>query len=276
MIACVNSSRSRSLSKAVERSETNHWGFYDRELTKNRRDWKEIYDVGPDEADGALAGVHPQWPGTLPDFRPVIETYTEAMHGLARRLLRAILRNLGESEAIVLAAFEPGHSSFLRLNWYPRNREPEGQLGIHEHTDAGALTLLLQDDQPGLQVLRNGEWHIVPPRRDALVINIGDIVQVWSNDLYAAPVHRVMANPSMPRYSAAYFYNPAPACDYAPLSGACALTGAPRYRPINWGAFRAARAAGDFADCGEEIQIHHFRSGVREPIVYRRSAPRSV
>ena len=65
----------------------------------------------------------------------------------------------------------------------------EGSLGISHHTDAGAVTVLLQDGQPGLQVLRrNGgkkeTWHDVEARRGDLIINIGDVVQVWSNDLY--------------------------------------------------------------------------------------------
>ena len=65
----------------------------------------------------------------------------------------------------------------------------KGNLGISHHTDAGAVTVLLQDGQPGLQVLRrNGgkkeTWHDVEARRGDLIINIGDVVQVWSNDLY--------------------------------------------------------------------------------------------
>ena len=81
------------------------------------------------------------------------------------------------------------------------------------------------------------------------------MVQVWSNDRYRAPLHRVLANASRERYSLAYFYNPAASAQYAPLSG----LGAARYRPISWGAFRNARAAGDYADAGEEIQIAYFR-----------------
>jgi isopenicillin N synthase-like dioxygenase len=134
-----------------------------------------------------------------------------------------------------------------------------GQLGVHHHTDAGALTLLLQDHQPGLQVHRDGLWYLVEPRADALVVNIGDIVQVWSNDRYRAALHRVLANRDNERYSAPFFLNPASDAIYAPLPSACA-SAPPRYRPIQWGAFRAARAAGDYADCGEEVQIAHFRT----------------
>ena len=92
----------------------------------------------------------------------------------------------------------------------------------------------------------------------ALTINIGDIVQVWSNDRYRAPLHRVLANSSHPRYSAPFFLNPNYQAMYAPLPSA--LEGrAPLYHPINWGEFRAGRAAGDYADVGDEIQISDFR-----------------
>jgi len=119
--------------------------------------------------------------------------------------------------------------------------------------------VLLQDDQPGLQVLKGKRWHTIPPRRDALVINIGDIVQVWSNDRYAAPLHRVLASSARERFSAPYFFNPAYQTDYGPLPSLIEAGEAPRYRPINWGEFRAGRAAGDYADHGEEIQVSQFR-----------------
>jgi isopenicillin N synthase-like dioxygenase len=58
-------------------------------------------------------------------------------------------------------------------------------LGVKHHTDAGALMILLQDVQPALEVFRDGRWHLVEPLADALVVNIGDVVEVWSNDRYA-------------------------------------------------------------------------------------------
>jgi isopenicillin N synthase-like dioxygenase len=253
--------------QAIERSAVNHWGYYDRELTKNQRDWKQVFDVGPSITEGPLAGSEPQWPDALPSLQPAIEQYQQYCERLANRLLAAIARTLNTPESTLIDAFKPRHSSFVRLNYYPICDDPSAQLGIHPHTDAGALTVLLQDEQPGLQVLRDGDWYTVQPRSDAFVINIGDIVQVWSNDRYRAPLHRVLANTDGPRYSAPYFHNPAEQYDYAPLASVCEHE-KPRYQPINWGAFRAARAAGDYADHGEEIQIAHFRAGAAVPQVY--------
>ena len=120
------------------------------------------------------------------------------------------------------------NAGLLRRRFAGRTRR------INRHTDAGALTVLLQDEQPGLQVQRDGRWRTVEPRRGALVINIGDIIQVWSNDRYPAPLHRVIASTDAPRYSAAYFFNPAYAVDYAPLPGTHGPEDPPHYRPINW------------------------------------------
>jgi hypothetical protein len=92
------------------------------------------------------------------------------------------------------------------------------------------------------------------------VINIGDIVQVWSNDRYRAALHRVRASEGCERYSAPFFFNPAYDTTYAPLPTTLdSRTSVPLYRPIRWAEFRALRAAGDYADCGDEVQTHNYR-----------------
>lgn len=252
--------------RRISRTEDNPWGFYDRELTKNTRDWKEVYDYGP--GDGAA--LQPQWPPALPDFEAAIRRYYAACEALSFRLLAALSVNLGMPAEHLARDFQPSHSSFVRLNYYPVCPEParppgletprHGHLGINHHTDAGALTVLLQDDQPGLEVYRRGSWHLVEPRDDALVVNIGDIVQVWSNDRYRASLHRVTANPAARRFSAPFFFNPSYRASYAPLPSLLSDDQPPRYRPINWGEFRGRRAAGDYADLGEEVQIGHYRT----------------
>ena len=249
---------------AVLRSAENPWGYFDQELTKNTRDWKEIFDVGPPEPDGPLAGAQPQWP-SLDGFRETITGHADACERIAQQLLSALARCLNADPTQLQQAFHPSHTSFLRLNYYPPCERPEappglatarsGHLGINHHTDAGALTVLMQDRVNGLQVYKDGDWHLIEPHPDALIINIGDIAQVWSNDRYQAPLHRVLANTEQARFSAAFFYNPSARAVYAPL----AHLGAPHYEPISWGEFRTARAAGDYANQGEEIQISHFR-----------------
>ena len=240
--------------QSVQRSATNSWGFYDQELTKNVRDWKEIFDVGP-----ASGSDTPQWPSQPASFRTAVQAFAAASELVARELLRALTANLGLSPDELCPQFDDVHTSFLRLNYYPVCDEPDKHLGISHHTDAGAITVLWQDAVPGLQFENEGRWCTAAPRADALTINLGDIAQVWSNDQYHAPVHRVLANSAHERYSAAFFYNPSYATNYAPLATTTRDQPA-RYRAINWGEFRAGRSAGDYADAGEEIQISQFRT----------------
>ena len=247
--------------RAISRTAVNPWGFYDRELTKNTRDWKEIFDYGP-TADGL---VTPQWPAAMPGFQRAVVAYYVACEQLAFRLLRAISVNLNMPADHLNRGFSAAHSSFVRLNYYPACPTPahpdgvdtpvRGHLGVNHHTDARALTLLLQDAQPGLEVFREDRWHLVEPRADALVVNIGDIVQVWSNDRYRASLHRVMANAHAARCSAPFFFNPSYSTNDAPLPTTVTEREPARYRLINWGEFRAQRPAGDYADCGKEVQI---------------------
>ena len=248
--------------KAIERTEENHWGFYDQELTKNVQDWKEIFDVGPEQGS-----CIPQWPTQPVDFRPITSAYYEACEATALELVRALARTLGSPSDELVGAFS-GHTSYLRMNYYPTCPDPspadtptgppDGHFAISHHSDAGAVTVLLMDGVDGLQVERDGQWYMVEASPGDWIINIGDVVQVWSNDRYKAPLHRVLANDSTVRYSAPFFLNPSFEATYAPLE--TALHGAaPLYRPIHWGEFRAGRAAGDYANVGEEIQIAHYR-----------------
>jgi isopenicillin N synthase-like dioxygenase len=198
----------------------------------------------------------------MPAFRLAVQVHYWHAAGLGRRLLGAILANLGASPIALGRDFGPGHTSFLRLNYYPVTPAAaprDSALGIGQHTDAGALTLLLQDEQPGLEVFKDNAWHLVEPRRDAIVVNIGDIVQVWSNDRYCAALHRVIASSKNSRYSIPYFMNPAYRTNYAPLPATVSRDRPARYREINWGEFRTLRADGDYADLGEEIQVEHYR-----------------
>jgi isopenicillin N synthase-like dioxygenase len=249
---------SDDIKRSVLRSADNPMGFFDEELTKNKQDWKQIFDYGADWRDPA-ADYHSRWPVAMPDFKGILRAWFEACEALSIRLVMAIAKSLDVDPNILLKSFTPSHTSFARLNYYPLCDHPqtnskEGHLGIHPHTDSGALTVLLQDEVAALQVCRLGRWHTIEPAADGLIINIGDMLQVWSNDRFIAPEHRVLASSQRERFSAPFFFNPANNTDCVPLTASEA-----RYRPINWGQFRQARADGDYANIGEEIQISQFR-----------------
>jgi isopenicillin N synthase-like dioxygenase len=272
--------RPRTDKRALSRTARNPWGYYDRELTKNLRDKKEIFDIGPDvestTGGDQLWAARTPWPPDGESFRFTLRSYAAACERLSHRLLGLVCLGLGADRADLDPAFAPASTSFLRLNHYPvrdpledvaDEATPGADLGIHHHTDAGALTVLLQDEIDGLEVWRDNHWRAVAPTPGALVVNIGDMIQVWSNDLYRAPVHRVLAMDAVERLSLPLFFNPAYEAVIAPLDR-CTGPGRPaRYHPIRWGEFRQRRADGDFADYGAEVQISDY---ARSP---SRSAP---
>lgn len=266
---------------AVSRSKENARGWYNRELTKNTRDMKEVFDFGPSPhpelPDDDPANLTPdgfnRWPDAdlCPRFRPIMQRYFGACERVAFTLLEAIAVSLGVPPKMLTQDFIGRHTSFIRLNYYPRHdplspQQPAkatGHLGVHQHTDAGVLTLVLQDDVSGLEISVDGQWILVEPVLGALVVNIGDIVQVWSNDRYPAPIHRVRASTNRERYSLPFFFNPVAEAVYAPLATLTNEESPPRYRPINWGNFRWKRQQGDYADYGAENQIGDYRiSGI--------------
>ena len=250
-----------SILNKIRRTKENARGFFDDELTKNKKDWKRCFDFGAQDGSLDNEGMdgQNQWPlrSEHDSFEIIMRDYFVQMENVSKILLQAICASLGHSPKIVQDEFDGNHTSYLRMNYYPICEEPESHMAVHHHTDAGALTILYQDDHvTSLQVLRGGQWHFIPPVPGAFVINIGDMIQVWSNDEYKAPLHRVQANACHERYSAPFFYNPAYKADVKPLhvEEKDAL-----YGVINWGDFRMKRFAGDYADVGEEVQISHYR-----------------
>ena len=252
---------------AVMRSKDNPWGFYNNELTKNQRDKKEVFDFCGEAVD-SIYGQSNRWPDAQDDFKQVMTTYFDACTTLSLKLLEAFSLGLKLPAEFMHGDFAPQHTGFVRLNHYPiedpmsgssNDYRPEADLGIHHHTDAGALTVLMQDDVGGLQVYHEGCWHNVPPIPGAIVINTGDMMQVWSNDIYQAPIHRVLAMQARVRYSIPFFFNPAASSKVSPLPTVVSEANPSRYRDIEWARFRGARSDGDYADYGTEVQIAQFR-----------------
>ncbi|CAN6227192.1 unnamed protein product [Urochloa humidicola] len=102
-----------------------------------------------------------------------------------------------------LADIECNRGQMLLFHYYPPCPEPELAIGTTRHSDAGFLTVLLQDDTGGLQVLHDDQWIDVPPTPGAFVVNIGDLMQMMSNDKFVSAEHRVVAKKAGPRVSIA-------------------------------------------------------------------------
>ncbi len=264
--------------RAIRRTRDNARGYYDEELTKNRRDWKEVFDYGAERRADASDAFHSdgvnQWPEGSPELRAVLLDWFGECERLSASLLRAICVSLDLPPTALDSAFV-GHTSFVRLNRYAPCPDPApsdaellpraGHLGVHHHTDAGALTLVHQDRVAGLQVLHGDAFVTIQPIEGALTVNLADMLQVWSNDRYTSPLHRVITHRDRTRHSAPFFLNPSYDTVCAPLPKLVVPGQAPRYHPISWGEFRDRRSAGDYADYGHEIQIADFRQGGAAP-----------
>lgn len=201
-------------------------------------DLKEAWSFSPEH----LAGVGPmsgenQWPD-LDGVRGPIERYHRHAMAVGELLLRAMALSLALDEDH-FAPFHRAPVCTLRLLHYPPRPETAGpsDFGAGAHTDWGAVTVLAQDGVGSLQVLGlDDTWIEVPPVEGALVINVGDLLQRWTNDRYVSTMHRVIGVPDRDRYSIACFYD----LDHEALIEVlptCVTDGqAARYAPITAGA----------------------------------------
>lgn len=184
-------------------------------------DRKEAYDIGfpaPDDhpfvvAKTPLIGAN-EWP-PLDNFKETVLDYYETVFALGRKLFSGFALALGLPEDY-FESMVTCPPSKLRLIHYPYDEQAEDRPGIGAHTDYECFTMLLSD-QPGLEVMNEeGVWIDAPPVKqgdeEALVINIGDMLEVLSAGQFVATSHRVR-KVSQERYSFPLFF----ACDYHTL-----------------------------------------------------------
>ncbi|XP_016477566.1 jasmonate-induced oxygenase 1-like [Nicotiana tabacum] len=123
----------------------------------------------------------------------------------------AILESiLSESLGLPLSTFQEfnndRNSDVLTALYYLPATEKE-KMGISSHRDVGCITFVLQDEIGGLEVLKDDKWIPVTPKEGALVVNIGIILQVLTNNKYKSPNHRVVRPNGRSRNSFSFFYN---------------------------------------------------------------------
>lgn len=188
-----------------------------------RHDQKEVFFWGREVADNdpdilasvPLCGPN-QWPDNLPDFRQSILDYSAMIRDIGDLLLRIIASSINAPEDFFQAHYE---RPMLRgqLLRYPTTDGDAEQFGVAPHSDFGCITLLLQETA-GLEVqFPDGQWVPAPPLANTLIVNIGDLLERWSNNRLPSTKHRVRNRSSHDRYSIAMFYDPSPTAVVDPL-----------------------------------------------------------
>jgi isopenicillin N synthase-like dioxygenase len=214
-------------------------------------DKKEAFDTGLELPlnDAEVMAHTPMhgpnvWPD-LPDFREHVSAYYAAAMALGRTLFHGFALALDLPEHY-FDAFIKKPTSQLRLIHYPYDATSADGQGIGAHTDYECFTILLPT-APGLEVMNaNGDWIDAPPIEDAFIVNIGDMLEIWTGGTFVATTHRVR-KVNQARYSFPLFIG----CDYhtkvAPLSPFDTETACRQYPPINAGAHLFAQTAQTFS-----------------------------
>ena len=150
------------------------------------------------------------WP-KIDGFREIWESYYSEMENLAKRIMSAFAEAL-DLEHHYFDDFINNPISALRALHYPetKNKIFEKQQRAGAHTDYGSLTILLpQADTSGLQIMKKNSWIDVPAIKGCFVINIGDLMELWTAGRWVSTLHRVVAKPDQSaRKSLAYFHQP--------------------------------------------------------------------
>ncbi|XP_034209808.1 1-aminocyclopropane-1-carboxylate oxidase homolog 1-like isoform X2 [Prunus dulcis] len=150
---------------------------------------------------------NPTKPEDMPEvFRDILIEYSKQVMKLGKLLFELLSEALG---------LKPSHLNDIDCSlglvhvghYYPSCPQPELTLGTSKHADNDFITVLLQDHIGGLQVLNQNKWIDVPPVPGALVVNIGDLLQLISNERFKSVEHRVLANRVGPRVSVASFFS---------------------------------------------------------------------
>lgn len=203
---------------AIAMVKSPHFRGYNRaglEYTRGKPDWREQIDIGPEKQQARLDSDAPawsrlqgpnQWPDALPDFKSVVLAYQAAATDLAIKVLRVFAAALDQPESIFEPIYKPEPHQLLKIIRYP-GRSGGDRQGVGAHKDSGFVTVLLQDEQAGLQVeAENGRWIDAPPIEGTFVINIGEILELASNGYLKATPHRVVSPvETVERLSIAFF-----------------------------------------------------------------------
>ncbi|XP_050219132.1 gibberellin 2-beta-dioxygenase 8-like [Mercurialis annua] len=146
--------------------------------------------------------------GHMTNLRSTMEAFARRATTIAETIAKILAENIGIKPNYFKQNCTP-NTSFLRLNRYPPCPNLSSKVcGLVAHTDSDFLTILYQDTVGGLQLHKDDKWVCVKPNPEALIINVGDLFQALSSNIYTSVKHRVVAPQQVERFSVGYFYCP--------------------------------------------------------------------
>jgi len=208
---------------AIVNTNTPHFRGYTRlgmEHTNGVSDWRDQIDIGPEHQPIEIGPGDPvwlrvrgpnQWPPSVPDMEPTMKSWMDRMAVVGDAVLRAIALGLGQPENFFDPTTSPHPEVLVKVIRYPAQHvaADTGQ-GVGLHHDSGLVSFILQDEVGGLQVQIGDGLVDATPMPGALVMNIGEMLQIATDGYLRATKHRVQSPPpGRQRVSIAYFYNPA-------------------------------------------------------------------
>ncbi|HEY3919698.1 MAG TPA: 2OG-Fe(II) oxygenase family protein [Stellaceae bacterium] len=205
---------------------------------KERFYFSREFALSAAEHNGAYPPGSHLWPdeAAVPGFHRFITEASYKSIALIQKLGFALARSLGLDEGY----FERENGRFgstLVYNYYPplaRATLERTQWSFSPHTDYGSFTVVVQDENGGLQV-RNaaGQWIDVTPIPGTVIVNIGDLIALATNDLYTSNLHRVANFSGNERISVSFFVGPPTSAEIRCLATCQGPGNPPRYPPVN-------------------------------------------
>jgi isopenicillin N synthase-like dioxygenase len=144
------------------------------------------------------------------EFRRIMEAYFDQISHVGLRVVRLIALAIGLPEDFFDASFTEPMAALRLLHYAAEKSQPdEGIYACGAHSDYGMVTILLTDSNPGLQILtKQGQWMDAPPVKDCFIVNLGDMLERWTNGMFKSTKHRVLTAGDAERYSIPFFYEP--------------------------------------------------------------------
>lgn len=234
------------------------WQRVGENVTQGKKDWHEAVDLyreieaprGPPYE--TLQGPN-RWPRTPASLKESYQSYIADLLKLGEAVVRAMGYALDPEDEDVFVKQTTKSFWVMRIIGYPplpSDRPDTTDISCGEHTDYGCLTFLLADSTKGaLQVQhQSGSWIDADPIPGTFVVNIGDMIERWTNGLWKSTNHRVIHRGGEWRFSVPFFFEPDYEARIKPLKNCIDRTGGKKeYEEVVYGEFLRGKVEGNFA-----------------------------